>query len=465
MYKIAIIGADLIGGATGLIFAQNCPSVKVTVIDDNEEIISQWNSDNAPILEPTVGMQFKKCIGRNLEFVKPSIDSIQEADIIFICAHNLVKLEEKGESPSEWRFLNYAANIIGDYTTTSKVVVERSMLPVGASEVISQLLKQKKPNLNFEVVSNPPYIYDGAALQDFLFPSHVILGRKEDENGIKAADFVSSAYENWIPKANIIQVSILSAEMARLCSSALFSQTVTSINSLLEICEVTSADISEIFSFLSNNLMSGPLLLDPNLGFYFSFLHEDVENLVQLSKSLKLPEIAEYWENIIEMNKYQKKRLTKLVLDCFFSSVVEGKKIAFFGTSFNRNVGHPKESPTFYICEALLNEGAKISIWDTSENLGKIKNIFSDVSMSTSLNLEVVHDPFTAVVSADGIILFSYSKPFKSAKYNEIISFMQKPASFFDFTRNMPHKVLSGVGFNVHTVGQRLQNSVNCINN
>ncbi|KAK6620763.1 hypothetical protein RUM43_011058 [Polyplax serrata] len=454
--KICFLGADFIGTATACAIALRCPDIDVSVMEDNVETVAQLNLDKIPMVDSTIEEAIKTCRNKNLFFSSSSKSEVKQADVIFVCTSSPLKNPPDEKNP-HFIFLEKAARFIASSSDTSKIVVERSASQMKMADALRTILNaNKSPDVNLVVVSNPPFIFEGCSMQDMLEPHHVVIGGDDTPEGKEAVDVIFNIYSNWVPKSRIMRTDITSAELTRIATSAFIAQKVTSINSFMELCEVTNADISEIVNIISRDSRIGYSFLNPYLGFSGSAFHRDVSHLVELSKSLNLPEVASYWQKIIEMNEYQRKRLIQRVLKCFFNSLAD-KKIAIFGLFHGKYPSSVLESPTYYICNMLLEEFATVAICDKSENNEKIKYDIKSMCSSKPDNIErvvVTDNPYLAAEGTQGIVVCSDLDLFKSLDYKRIHKGMIKPACIFDILKSLSHHRLKEIGFNVHSIGK-----------
>merc|ERR1712003_312983 len=189
------------------------------------------------------------------------------------------------------------------------------------------------------------------------------IGGQQNPKGLKAVETVVSVYANWVPRERIITTNLWSSECAKLVANAFLAQRVSSINSISALCEVTGADVTEISRAVGMDDRIGKRFLQPSVGFGGSCFQKDVLNLVYLCETLNLPECAEYWNQVILMNDYQKRRFASRIIGALFNTVAN-KKIAILGFAFKKNTGDTRESPTIYVSKYLLDEGAFLHIYD-----------------------------------------------------------------------------------------------------
>ena len=245
--NILCIGAGYVGGPTMAMIANKCPDYRVTVADINPKRIDAWNSDKLPIYEPGLDEIVKKMRGKNLFFVTDIANQIRENDIIFVSVNTPTKTFGAGAGmAADLRNVEITARDILKYSESSKIVIEKSTLPVKTALAMERILGSGKGDVKFDVLSNPEFLSEGTAMKDLEFPDRVIIGSNQSESGLKASEQLAGIYEKWIPKEKIITSNIWSSELSKLVANAFLAQRVSSINSISALCEKTDADVSEV---------------------------------------------------------------------------------------------------------------------------------------------------------------------------------------------------------------------------
>ena len=194
-------------------------------------------------------------------------------------------------------------------------------------------------------------------------PDRVLIGGEETPEGRKAIETLCWIYEHWIPKENILTTNTWSSELSKLAANAMLAQRISSINSLSAVCEATGADVSEVARAIGLDSRIGAKFLQASVGFGGSCFQKDLLNLVYICEKLNLPEVAQYWQKVIDMNEYQKERFSQKIIDSLFNTVSE-KRLAILGFAFKKNTGDTRETPAISVCKTLLDEGAKLHIYD-----------------------------------------------------------------------------------------------------
>ncbi|NNE77892.1 MAG: nucleotide sugar dehydrogenase, partial [Pricia sp.] len=365
--KICCIGAGYVGGPTMSVIASQCPEIEVTVVDINQERIDQWNDSNLdklPIYEPGLKEIVEKTRGKNLFFSTEVDKAIDESQLIFISVNTPTKTYGKGKGQAaDLKYVELCARNIAKVAKDDKIVVEKSTLPVRTASAIKSILDNTGNGVNFEILSNPEFLAEGTAIEDLLKADRVLIGGDETPSGSEAKNSLSAIYEHWLPKERILQTNVWSSELSKLVANAFLAQRVSSINSISALCERTDANIAEVSRAIGTDSRIGPKFLNASVGFGGSCFQKDILNLVYISRSFGLNEVADYWEQVIIMNDYQKRRFAENIISTLYNTV-SGKKIVFFGWAFKKDTNDTRESAAITIADALLEEKAEIVIYD-----------------------------------------------------------------------------------------------------
>lgn len=314
--------------------------------------------------------------------------------------------------------------------------------------------------VRYEILSNPEFLAEGTAIDDLINADRVLIGGDETPEGFKAVAALSSVYENWIPKEKIFTTNTWSSELSKLAANAFLAQRISSINSLSAVCEATGADVSEVSKAVGLDSRIGSKFLQASVGFGGSCFQKDILNLVYLCEGLNLPEVAAYWQQVIDMNEYQKTRFSQKIIGCLFNTVSD-KNISVLGFAFKKNTGDTRETPAITICKTLLVEGAMLNIYDPKvepeQMMYELTNPFvTENPESVKKAVKIHSDPYSAVQGTHAIIVCTEWDEFVTLDYKRIYQSMMKPAYIFDGRKILDHEKLQQIGFNVETIGKKL---------
>lgn len=455
--KIACIGAGYVGGPTMSVIAQKNPHIQVTVVDLNSARIDAWNSeslDELPVYEPGLDQVVAEARGRNLFFSTDVERAISEAEMIFISVNTPTKTYGKGKGQAaDLKFIELCARQIADVATSSKIIVEKSTIPVRTAATIKSILDHTGKGVQFQVLSNPEFLAEGTAIVDLHNPDRILIGG-EDE---KAINSLKTIYEAWVPSERIITTNLWSSELSKLVANAFLAQRVSSINSISELCEVTGANVDEVAHAIGQDSRIGSKFLKASVGFGGSCFQKDLLNLVYIARSYNLTEVANYWEQVILINDHQKTRFAEKIIRSMYNTV-NGKKIAFLGWAFKKNTNDTRESAAIYVADHLLDEQAQISVYDPKVQENQIyKDLDYLATRSEDENkelLKVINDPYEVAKDAHGLAILTEWDEFKDLDWKRIKESMKKPAFIFDGRKLLDKQKLESLGFVYYAIGE-----------
>ena len=443
--NICCIGAGYVGGPTMAVIALKCPNIKVTVVDINQARINAWNHndlDQLPIYEPGLKEVVTESRGRNLFFSTEVDKAIDEAQMIFMAVNTPTKNYGQGKGfAADLTFVEKCARQIANVSTTDKIVIEKSTLPVRTAEKIKEVLSSNTNGVSFEVLSNPEFLAEGTAIEDLFRSDRVLIGGDDTPPGQEAVATLVSIYANWIPKEKILTTNVWSSELSKLASNAMLAQRISSINSLSALCEKTGANIEEVSSAIGMDHRIGPHFLRASVGFGGSCFQKDILNLVYLCRHYGLNEVAEYWHQVVKINDYQKNRFASKIIKGL-NGTVNQKKVTLLGWSFKKDTNDSRESASIYVADILLEEGAELHVFDPMVNEARIHQDLtivwearneSDKEIESKLNRCVVHKEYTqALDSSFAAAILTEWNEFRSYDWNTIAEKMIQPAKVFD---------------------------------
>ena len=387
--NICCIGAGYVGGPTMAVIADKCPEIQVNVVDINQNRINEWNVENLdklPIFEPGLDKIIARCRNKNLHFSTEVKEHISKADMIFISVNTPTKKKGLGAGKaSDLKWVEASAREVAKFAQGHTIVVEKSTIPVRTAEVIESILKSKQKSFekdlstkSFDVLSNPEFLAEGTAVDDLLYPERILIG---GENKI-AINALSEIYKHWVPESRILKTNVWSSELAKLTANAFLAQRISSINSISALCESTGADVREVARAIGTDSRIGSKFLDSGPGFGGSCFKKDILNLVYLSEYFGLPEVANFWNGVVELNNWHQNRISELITKKLFGTL-SGKKINVLGFSFKANTNDTRESAAIQICKHLIDEGANLHIHDPKVNP---KQIAKDLDMQATID-------------------------------------------------------------------------------
>ncbi|MBC36030.1 MAG: UDP-glucose 6-dehydrogenase [Bacteroidetes bacterium] len=468
--NICCIGAGYVGGPTMAVIAQKCPEIKVTVVDINAERIKDWNDedlDKLPIYEPGLKEVVAEARGRNLFFSTDIVKGIKEAEMIFISVNTPTKTYGIGKGmAADLKYIELCARQIAEVATNDKIIVEKSTLPVRTAKAIKTILSTSESNFKFEVLSNPEFLAEGTAIDDLHNADRMLIGGDDTPTGKKAVQALVDVYGHWLSNEQLLTTNVWSSELSKLTANAFLAQRVSSINAMSALCEKTEADVNEVARAIGSDSRIGPKFLQSSVGFGGSCFQKDILNLVYLCRHFELPEVADYWEQVIIMNDYQKHRFAKNIITTLFNTV-SGKKITFMGWAFKKDTNDTRESASIYVAFELLQESAEIHIYDPKVSKKQIMEDLYYLLESKQLEVtmkkedidKLVHiydNAMDAAKNAHAVAILTEWDEFKTLDWKQIYTDMFKPAFMFDGRNILEAKEMQEIGFDFYQIGKAL---------
>lgn len=336
------------------------------VYDLNVRLIEKWNSDTMPIYEVGLEALVKELRGKNLSFTHDKTEAFTDADFIFISVNTPTKTSGHGaDKAHDMMYVECATRDIGNFFADfplkkTVTIVEKSTVMAGTSKHLYKVLnstqtRHKSNRDNFVILSNPEFMAEGVAVQDIMKPDRVIIGGDYSTRSVarQAMQVLKEAYIHWIPDCDIITTDIFSSELSKLASNAFLAQRVSSINSIARICEkLPDCKISDVKKCIGFDSRIGKKYLQPSIGFGGSCLEKDVLALIYLAESLDLPDVAAYWNTVINFNINQMDYFVKKIIKGMFNNV-KGKSLCMLGVAFKQGTNDARNSPALYVCMKL----------------------------------------------------------------------------------------------------------------
>jgi UDPglucose 6-dehydrogenase len=447
--SITCIGAGYVGGPTMAVIADRCPHIRVTVVDANPERIAAWNSDQLPVYEPGLDAVVGRARGRNLFFTTDIDGSIASADCVFISVNTPTKtIGEGAGKASDLRFVEACTRQIALAAKGHTLVVEKSTLPVKSAETVKAVLAAVGKGKTFDVLSNPEFLAEGTAVADLEKPDRVLLGGESPE----ALAALAEVYANWVPRDRILVTNLWSAEMAKLTANAFLAQRVSSINAISAFCEATGADVDEVARAIGTDSRIGAKFLKAGVGFGGSCFKKDILNLVYLCEHHGLPEVAAYWEQVVRLNEWQKRRVARTVIRKLFNTVAD-KRIAILGFAFKKDTNDTREAPSISVCAELLEEGAELSVYDPKVPYDKVLADLADARYVPA-HLKHAATLAEACAGADAAVILTDWDEFKAIDWKDVAASMRHPAWVFDARNCADHASVRAANLRLWAVGK-----------
>ncbi len=448
--NICCIGAGYVGGPTMTVLADKCPNLKVNVVDTNKKRIALWNNkdlSNLPIYEPGLSEIIGRARGKNLFFTSDVEESLKIADMVFISVNTPIKKKGIGAGQAcDLRWVEASARQIAKFCTGKTIVVEKSTLPVKTSEVIEEILvstSKSEKGKEFYVLSNPEFLAEGSAVENLLNPDRVLIGG-DNQNAIQ---ILKEIYLNWVKDEKIISTNLWSSELSKLISNAFLAQRISSINTVSAICEETGANIREVSTAVGYDSRIGKNFLQSGPGFGGSCFKKDISNLVYLCNHFELKEVANFWEQVLLINSWQKNRIYRNIVSKLYGNVAN-KRIAILGASFKANTNDLRESPSIEICKKLIEEEAYLIIHDPQVSQESL-----ELELESPKGWEFQKNINKVFIDVDAIIILTEWEIYKSLDWLKIYPIVRRPSWVFDTRHFIDADNVKKSGFKFWQVG------------
>lgn len=455
--KICCIGAGYVGGPTMAMIAYKCPHITVDVVDINEKRIAAWNSDQLPVYEPGLDDVVRASRGKNLFFSTAVREKIRAADVVFVSVGTPTKTYGAGAGrAADLCYVESAARMIAEESTGPKIVVEKSTIPVRTAEAMRIILESNSVSGKFQVLSNPEFLAEGTAIADMENPDRILIGGEPTPAGLAAIESLVEVYANWIPREKILTTNTWSSELSKLVANAFLAQRISSINSISALCEKTGANIDEVARAIGYDSRIGPKFLKASVGFGGSCFQKDLLNLVYLSEHFGLPDVAQYWNEVIRMNDWQKTRFSQNIVQSLFNTV-SGKKIGVLGFAFKKDTNDTRESAAIYVVRDLLMENAKVSLYDPKVPRNTVLEELRYVGVPQEVldrNLSYENHATETLEQAHAMVVLTEWDEFRELPFEAIYQSMYKPAFVFDGRNILPQQKLRDIGYQLYCIGQ-----------
>lgn len=398
--KIAVVGTGYVGLVTGTCFAET--GNDVICVDINEEKVKLMQSGKVPIYEPHLDVLFERNIKEErLRFTTNLKEAIDHAKIIFLALPT-----PPGEDGSA--DLSYILGVSGDLgkiMTEYKVIVDKSTVPVGTAEKVKEKIAQNA-RVDFDVVSNPEFLREGFAVDDFLKPDRVVIGT----SSAKARAIMEELYKPFVRQGNpIIIMDEKSAELTKYAANAFLATKITFMNEIANFCEKVGADVDMVRIGIGCDSRIGKRFLFPGIGYGGSCFPKDVKALAKSGKEFGYD--FEIINSVMEVNESQKLRLFEKVHK-HFNGDLKGKTFALWGLAFKPDTDDIREAPALYIIDELLKAGANIRAFDP-EAMENVKKIYGD-------KLHFSNNQYDAVKDADALLIATEWSEFRTPDFEKI---------------------------------------------
>jgi UDPglucose 6-dehydrogenase len=435
--KIAVVGTGYVGLVTGTCFAE--VGIEVTCIDIDQQKIDNLHQGILPIYEPGL----EEMVARNvragrLKFSTSLAESMKEADVAFIA----VGTPPGEDGSADLKYVLAVARGIGENMEDYCVVVTKSTVPVGtAAKVQAELenaLAKRGANLDFDVASNPEFLKEGAAIDDFLKPDRIVVGVSSE----RAEETMRRLYKPFLLNGHpIIFMDIASAEMTKYAANSMLATKISFMNDIANLCEIMGADVNMVRRGIGSDARIGTKFIYPGIGYGGSCFPKDVKALIKTAQDNGYQ--MQVLQAVEGVNEAQKEVLFAKVKK-HFGGDLKGKKFAIWGLSFKPKTDDMREAPSLVIIEKLLAEGATVSAYDPVA-VKEAKHMLGDT-------ISYAQNQFEALVDADALLVVTEWPEFRSPSF-EVVGRLLKQKVIFDGRNIYDAAELKEIGFAYHCIG------------
>lgn len=433
--RIAIIGSGYVGLVSGTCFAQF--GNKVVCVDKDESKIKDLKNGKIPIYEPGLEEMVKENVeeGR-LSFTTDLAEAIPDAQAVFIAVGT--PTSRRGDGYADLNYVYAAAKEIAPQLKNYAVIVDKSTVPVGTAEQVKRIIKEENPKADFDVASNPEFLREGAAIDDFMKPDRVVIGVENE----KTAEVLRELYKPlYLIETPIVVTDVKTAELIKYASNAFLAAKISFINEMANLCEQIGANVVDLAKGMGLDKRIGPKFLHPGPGYGGSCFPKDTKAAVRIAQEHNSP--LRIIEMVIEVNSAQKAKMVRKIRKALGGSET-GKTIAILGLTFKPETDDMRDAPALTILPALQEKGAKINAHDPHG---------MEIAKELMPELNYFKDPYKACKNSDAVVLMTEWNEYRALDLDKLGKIM-KEKIFIDLRNVYKPEVLREKGFQYFGVGR-----------
>ena len=431
--KIAVVGTGYVGLVTGTCFADTGNHVICIDVDANK--VRKLSNAEITIYEPGLEKLFLRNLKEErLYFTTDLAEGIKDAEIIFLALPT-----PPGENGSaDLKYILGVADDLGKLMTGYKVIIDKSTVPVGTAEKVHKVIAKNYPG-EFDVVSNPEFLREGVAVEDFMKPDRVIVGTTSE----RAKKVIGDLYAPFVRQGNpVIYMDERSAELTKYAANSFLATKISFMNEIAQLCELLNADVDMVRRGIGSDDRIGKRFLFPGIGYGGSCFPKDVHALVKSSEEAKYN--FRILNAVMEVNEKQKLHLIPKIKK-YFKNQLAGKRFAIWGLAFKPNTDDIREAPALYMIEELLKEGVTIRAFDP-EAMNNVKNLLGN-------KIEYAENQYDCLKDADGLIIATEWNEFRTPDFLKIVSNLKNKV-IFDGRNLFDVAAIRDLGFHYESVGR-----------
>ncbi len=433
--KIAVVGTGYVGLVTGTCFAET--GNHVTCIDIDEKKVEKLNNKQITIYEPGLEALFERNIRQGrLEFTTSLKEGIKGAQIIFLALPT-----PPGEDGSaDLQYVLRVAEDLGPMLEEFTVIVDKSTVPVGTAEKVTAKVSEGA-NVDFEVVSNPEFLREGVAVDDFMKPDRVVIGAEEP----RSIKLMEKLYAPFVRQGNpIIFMDVRSAELTKYAANSFLATKITFMNEIANLCELMGADVDKVRKGIGTDSRIGNRFLFAGIGYGGSCFPKDVQALAKSSSEVNYD--FRILNSVMDVNQHQKQKMIA-PLKKYFDGDLSGKTIAVWGLAFKPYTDDIREAPALENIRILLDSGAKVKAYDP-EAMDNVKEVFGD-------SIYFASDQYDALQGTDALMIMTEWPIFRTPEFEKIVGTLKNKV-IFDGRNLYDLDQMEELGFEYYSVGRRI---------
>ena len=432
--KIAVVGTGYVGLVTGTCFAETGNNVTCVDIDANK--VNKLNSGQITIYEPGLEKLFLRNVKENrLVFTTKLEDAIEDVEIIFLA----LPTPPGADGSADLRHILGVADNLGKILTNYKVIVNKSTVPVGTADKVKMAIFQNFKG-DFDVVSNPEFLREGVAVDDFMKPDRVVIGTKSE----RAKKIMSDLYAPFVRQGNpIIFMDERSSELTKYAANSFLATKISFMNEIAQLCEKLGADVDFVRKGIGSDDRIGKRFLFPGIGYGGSCFPKDVQALIMSSDEVEYD--FEILKAVEKVNENQKLHLVNKI-KTYFNSDLIGKHFALWGLAFKPNTDDIREAPALVIIEALISSGATITAFDP-EAMPNVKSVIGD-------KIRFVENQYDALKGANALIIATEWSEFRTPDFDRMDLLLDGNKIVFDGRNLFEVNKMEELGYHYESIGR-----------
>lgn len=434
--RIAMIGTGYVGLVSGACFSEF--GVDVICVDKEIDKIERLKAGEIPIFEPSLeGLVESNVKAGRLSFTLDLKEAVHGADAVFIAVGTPTR---RGDGHADLSYVYDAAREIAQAMNGYTVVVNKSTVPVGTGDEVERIIRETRPDADFDVVSNPEFLREGSAINDFMRPDRVVIGIESE----RAQEVMRQLYRPlFLLETPIVFTARNTSELIKYAANTFLATKITFINEIADLCEIVGADIQDVAKGIGLDGRIGPKFLHAGPGYGGSCFPKDTLALVRTAQDSGSP--LRIIETVVDINDKRKKAMAARIIDASGGSI-EGKTVAVLGVAFKPNTDDMRDAPSLEIVPALVKAGARVRIYDP-EAMGEARKLLNGDG------LEWCENAYDAMSDADVVTILTEWNEFRMLDLKRVKSLMKAPV-MVDLRNVYKRKEMTQAGFSYHCIGR-----------